>query len=253
MKRFMIPAAVLLTVLILTGGFFLPTIVSQYTDRRTIGELTITDGSGVSYETKTELKTVDRLKMVTNAGRIELDNGKNMDAVTAYQSALKELGKFNDNGIMDMDLEACKLTTYSVSILIDSSDPSKSLIVWELLIQNESYDVYTFVDDETGMLLAMQFYINELAYKNGKVEITRPHVIVPADAESPSAAADSSAKPSYTEQIGVALADYYGLTLVGSKPQKSDYYTRLLFELSDGQDSVLLPVSFTYAGFTLNS
>jgi hypothetical protein len=117
-KRFILPITVVLTVIILTGGFFLPTLVSQFNDRQTIGELTVTDGSGVSYETKSELKIIDRLKMMTEARRVDLDNGKNMDADAAYQSALEELGKLEDSGIIALDLESCQLSELRVAFLI---------------------------------------------------------------------------------------------------------------------------------------
>jgi hypothetical protein len=55
------------------------------------------------------------------------------------------------------------------------------------------------------------------------------------------------------ELIGQALADYYGLTFVSSEPQKTDYYARYTFELSDGQESVLLSVTFTYTGFSVST
>jgi hypothetical protein len=267
-KRLIIPIAVVLTVIILTGGFFLPTLVSQFKDRQTIGELTITDGSGVSYETKSELKIIDRLKMMTEARRVDLDNGKNMDADAAYQSALEELGKFEDRGIIALDLESCRLSELRVAFFIDSSDPSKSMIVWDLYIQNGTYNINVAVDDETGVLLAMLFDVDKSVYKKGEAAISLPFVIE-FDAKSPIVAEDSAAaedsavaepsaedstvaEQSYAEQIGKALAGYYGLTYVGSKPQKSDYYTRLTIELSDGQDSVMLPVNLNDAWFTIN-
>lgn len=252
MKRFIIPITVVLTVIILTSGFFLPTLVSQFKDRQTFGELTITDGSGVSYETKSELKIIDRLKMMTEARRVDLDNGKNMDADTAYQSALEELGKFTGSGIIALDLESCRLSELRVAFFIDSSDPSKSMIVWDLYIQNGTYSITVAIDDETGLLLAMLFDVDKSVYKKGEAAIALPFVIEYDAASEPSAEDSAAAEQSYAEQIGKALADYYGLTYVGSKPQKSDYYTRIMFELSDGLDSVMLPVNLNDVWFTIN-
>jgi hypothetical protein len=247
MKRFTIPAAVLLTALILAGGFFLPTFALQYKDRQTIGELKITDGSGVSYETKSELKTIDRLKLFTNAGMVGLDNGKNMDADKAFQSALTELGKLADMGVVELDRESCRLGKYGVVFLIDSADPSKNMIAWNLFIEDESRFIGVVIDDETGMLLALDYNMNDLAYKKGTT------IITPSVFALESTAGPSSEGATVMELIGQALADYYGLTFVSSEPQKTDYYARYTFELSDGQESVLLSVTFTYTGFSVST
>ena len=261
MKRLVIPAAVLLTALILTGGFFLPTFVSQIKDRQTIGELTVTDGSGVSYETKSELKTIDRLKMITSAGMIGVDNGKNMDADKAFQTALTELEKLAGKGLLEINREACSMVKYDVVFFIDSADPSKNMITWQLFIQDETYDVGVAVDDETGMLLALDYHLNERAYKNGIGITTRPAVTQRPASEPVAeysavgiADMDLIGQPfADMDLIGQTLADYYGLTLISTEPQESSYYTRYAFELSDGQDSVVLFVTLTYTGFFVNS
>lgn len=250
MKRFVIPAAVLLTALILTGGFFLPTIILQYKDRQMIGELTVTDGSGVSYETKSELKTIERMKMVSKAEMVSLDNGKNMNADTAYQTALTELDKLTDKGILELDRAACRLSKYDVYFFIDSADPTKNMIVWFLLIEDENHMINTAVDDETGMLLALNYNLSKQAYQNGISVLPLPAIKEYAIEPSPGQAAGGS---TVAELIGQTLADYYGLTFVGSEQQESEYYTRFAFELSDGQESIVLPVTFTYTGFYISS
>lgn len=246
MKRLMIPAAVLLTALILTGGFFLPTIVLQYKDRQTIGELTVTDGGGVSYETKSELKTIDRLKMASKAETISLDNGKNMNADTAFQSALAELGKLADKGILEISRADCRLGLYDVLFYIDSADPTKNMIVWFLRIEDESHIIDAAVDDETGMLLSLSCSLNKQAYKNGMSALPKPSAGKNVIKPSPGEEDDGS---TIAKLIGQTLADYYGLTFVGTELQEIDYYTRFTFELTDGQESVVLSVTFTYAGF----
>ncbi len=243
MKRFMMPITVALTVLILTGGFFLPSIVLRLGDRQTIGRLTVTDGSGVSYETKSELKIIDRLRMMMGARSIDVEKGTYMDANTAYQSALSELGTFIDQGIIEFDVQTCRLSAYDVSFFIDSADPSKSMIAWGLYIQDETHDINVAVDDETGILLALNYSINKLAYKWGA---EKP----PTISETVSGA--GTEEVTVVDLIGQTLADYYELTLVGSEPQKSDYLVRFTYELTDGQESVYLHVSITGMGFLVH-
>lgn len=237
MKRLIIPVVVVLAALVLAGGFFLPSFISQLGDRQTIGKLTITDGSGVSYETKSELKIIDRLKMMTNAGRVKLDNGKNMDSGTAYESALLELGKLNSKGIFDFDPASCRLSKSGVAFFIDSADPSKNMIVWDLFIQTGIHTISVAVDDETGKLLSMQYSIDQIAQKKDAAPFSRPPS--PADALN-------------IELIGQTVADYYGLTQVRSEPLKNDKYLSVICELSDGQDTVKLVASITGIGFSIN-
>ena len=236
MKRLIIPVVVLLTALILTGGFFLPSVVSRLKDKKTVGMLTITDGSGVSFETKSELQIIDRLKMMTNAGRIPLDNGKNLNADTAYQTALTELGKFNSRALLDIDLTSSQMLKSAVDFYIDSADPSKNMIVWNLNIDDGVHSLWVTVDDETGVLLSLQYSASPLTYKKEAAVLNRSMPAIPFD----------------PELIGKSLADYYGLTLVFTEPLKKDKYDRLTFELSDGKNTVSLAVMIFDSGFMVN-
>ncbi len=247
MKRFVIPAAVLLTVLILTGGFFLPTLVLKYKDRQTIGELKITDGSSVSYETKSELKTIDRLNIITNGGMLEVDNGKNMNADKAFQSALTELAIFEDKGVLEVDRATSRLMRYDVMFLIDSADPSKNMIVWYIFIQDEIRDIHVAVDDETGILLTLDYNLNKQALKDGIMLTPRPE-ITEKSADDAASASDAGGS-TVMELIGRTLADYYGLTLVSTNLRSSEYFARFAFELGDGEESVVLSVTVTDTGF----
>ncbi len=202
---------VALTVLILTGGFLLPTFILRLGDRQTIGRLTVTDGSGVSYETKSELKTIDRLRMMTDARSIEVDKGTYMDANTAYQSALSELGKFADQGILEFDVQTCRLSEYDVSFFIDSTDPSKSMIAWSLYIRDDTHDINVAIDDETGILLGLSYNINELIYKKG---VEKPPTI------SETVSGTETEGVTVVDLIGQTLADYYGQTHVARTPKK---------------------------------
>jgi hypothetical protein len=251
MKRLSLPIAAVLTALILTGGFFLPTVVLQYKDRQTVGRLTVTDGSGVSYETKSELKVIDRLNMFTYAKPIGVDNGNNMNADKAFQSAMTELDTFADKGIIELNRADCRLSSYDVYFLIDSTDPTRNMIVWYLLIKNETHDIYVTVDDETGVLLAMDYNLNEVGYKMAMTASPKPAITEAYGIELE--VGEKADDATVTELIGQTLADYYGLSLVGSEPLKSDYYTRLAFELSDGRESVTLYVTLTGTGFMVST
>ena len=73
MKRFFISAAV---ALLLAGVFFLPSFTADLKDRQMIGDYTVTDGSGISFEATSNLGIMERLEMITTAESIRLGKRK---------------------------------------------------------------------------------------------------------------------------------------------------------------------------------
>ena len=208
MKRLMIPAVILITAFILAVGFFLPQYVLGFRDKQTIGKLDITDGR-ISFEAKSELGIIDRLKMITNAASIPLDNGKNMDPDTAYQRALTEIGKFNSKSILEFDLSSCKMVRNSVSFYIDSADPTKNIIVWYISIEDDSHFITVAVDDATGILLSVDYSSDTSAIQYKSDMIARP----------------SAAPLTDLSVLADSIADYYGLTVSELTPEKNSKFS----------------------------
>ncbi len=153
MNRLVISAA---AALILAGGFFLPSFITGLKDRQTIEEYTVADSSSISFETKSELGILDRLRMITSVGSIPLENGDKLKSDTAYQCALTELARLNAGGWMAFDFESCRMYGYYISFYVDSIDPAKNMIVWHLNLGDEAgRAIYAAVDDETAILLSL--------------------------------------------------------------------------------------------------
>lgn len=231
----MIPSAVLITAIILLIGFFLPHYVLGFRDRQTVGRLDVIEGS-ISYEAQSDLGIIDRLKMITSAASIPLDNGKKLDADTAYQRALTEIDKFNSKAIIDFNFSACKLIRDSVSFYIDAADPTKNMIVWNLTIQDEGHTISVTVDDETGILLNLNYSRDIPVVKTRSDMISLPSGTPLAD---PAVMADS-------------IADYYDLIATQPELEKNVKYIGLIFELSDGKESMTMTAGLTINGFWIN-
>jgi hypothetical protein len=151
MKRLIISAAV---VLLLAGAFFLPSLTAEFKDSRMIGDYTVTDGAGISFEATSDLGIMERLELITKAESIQLENGKELDDETAYAQALTELAQLNTGGIMELDLDSCVLLDAGVSFYIDSADSAKSLIAWSVSLEDAMGRIANVsLDDETGRLL----------------------------------------------------------------------------------------------------
>lgn len=86
----------------------------------------------------------------------------------------------------------CRLGRYDVLFYIDSADPTKNMIVWFLLIEDENHIIDAAVDDEKGMLLALNCNLNKQAYKNGMSALPKPAAEKNVIKPSPGEAADGS-------------------------------------------------------------
>lgn len=217
MKRLVFVIITALTALILAGSFFLPMYITGLKDKTTLGHVDVRNTQSVSFETKPELGIIDRLRMKNSSGSLMLYNGKNMDAQEACQDVLTELGKFNSNALFDIDLQSCAMTYSSVEFLIDSSDPAKNVIVWNISLEDQSGNMVTAsVDDETGILLSVNYRSKKLLYYEKKV-------LLPAKVRD----LDTMLK---------SIGSYYGVQ--ASLDNTASYEKGLVVQLSDGEKSV---------------
>lgn len=235
MKRIIVPAVLALTALILTGSFFLPSFISRLRDRQTIGELAISGVSSISYETEAELGILERLQLINSAGTIPLNKGKNIESESAYQYALSELAQFNNNNIMAFDFDACRLVRYSVAFYVDASEPSKNLVAWSIDIQDKLHNITVVVDDETGKLLSIYYYLADW-YMEKKIATSQLYDEVTID----------------VNLMTSSIANYYGLSAVQLAPVNTDKNLYLQYELSNGQNSILMGVINSGGEFWIN-
>lgn len=215
MKRLIISAVV---VLILAGTFFLPSFTANLKDRQMIGQYTVTDGTGISFEATSDLGIMERLEMITEAESIQLENGKELDDETAYACALTELAQLNAGGLMELDLDSCFLLDASVAFFIDSADSTKSLIAWSISLEDATgHNANVALDDETGKLLWFQYYSESVMEK--------PE----ADSEETSLLAVSP------DELAEIIVGYYGLDAAVIDMEKyAPDYAEFTIRLSDG-------------------
>jgi hypothetical protein len=236
MRRYLVPAVVFVTALILVGSFFLPSYILALKDGKTLGKLGVTESQAVNFESKPELGIIDRLRMKVNSARLELDNGKNMDPQTAYQCVIGELEKFSTGVGLDYDFSTWEMDRYSVEFLIDSSDPSKNLIAWDITINDdEGHMLVASVDDETGVLLSFYQYFDKGYPK-----------VVPSASDK----AEALQFPDLTQLAG-EIASYYGLTaeIIKDSSKKNG---QIIVELSDGTSSMEMTIVVNTYGFMIN-
>jgi hypothetical protein len=240
MKRFFVPAA---TALILAGAFFLPAVVTGVKDRQMIDEYTLVGGSSFSIETKNELGIIDRLKMMMNVDSIQLENGKNLDADSAFETALSELERFNAENVMALDYYHCELLKASVSFYVDSVEPTKNMITWLLDMDDQSgHSVMVTIDVETGVILPLN-YISYNAVPSPAIS-RKEYTDKPSELGVPDE--DLFVDP---DVLTNSIAAYYDLEVLLMQTEKDRMVNGYELLLRDGGDSVILLAMITRDGF----
>ncbi len=245
MNRLIISAA---AALILAGGFFMPSFITGLKDRQTIEEYTVADSSSISFETKSELGILDRLRMITSVGSIPLENGDKLKSDTAYQCALTELARLNAGGWMAFDFENCQMYGYYISFYVDSIDPAKNMIVWHLNLGDEAgRAIYAAVDDETGILLSLEYYTKDAS---GEIYYEKvPNRGTPGEPDYERYYDKLIVDP---EKLKDSVADYYGLETGSMEYIKDSVIFHYELELRDGSASTKLQVVITGAELWFN-
>ncbi len=251
MKRILISS---ITALVLAGGFFLPSFLMSFKDRQMIGQ-SIVGSSHISFETKSELGILDRLRMITTVGSIPVENGKKLDADTVKQKVLTEVERFNAGDVIELDAGTCKINDLNVSFYVDSVDPAKNMIVWRVYMEDDKgHVVNVSIDDETGTLLSMQ-YISKMAMDEvpymAMDEGTYPegNLAAPSGENSGQYYNRTLVDP---ETLVNSLADYYGLSVEASE-QKSGGETFLYeLKLSDGSTDSAMRMMVTMSEYWIN-
>jgi len=149
--------------LILLGSFFMPNAVARYTDSRRLDNLITLDAQTISYERVPELSLPERITIAAspNTEMLTLKTGQVMNIETAGNRAVRELSRFFRGGAFEFFTERCVIEDGAALFLIDTADPSVSMIIWEFtLYDSAGNEVTVTLDDDTGIIL-------KLLYKTG--------------------------------------------------------------------------------------
>ena len=243
MKRILISS---ITALVLAGGFFLPSFLMGFKDRQMIGQ-SIVGSSHISFETKSELGILDRLRMITTVGSIPVENGKKLDADTVRQKVLTEVERFNAGDVLELDAGTCKIIHRNVSFYVDSVDPAKNMIVWRAYMEdNKGHAVSVSIDDETGTLLSMQ-YVSEMAMD--EVPYMEGNVAAPLAEKSGQYYNRTLVDP---ETLVSSIADYYGLGVEASELKGGGATFLYELKLSDGSSDSTMQMMVSMSEFWIN-
>jgi len=149
--------------LILIGSFFMPNAVAGVTDARRIDNLIVINAQSITYEAAPELSIHERLEIAANPNTemLTLKTGQMMSVEFARDKALREIARFFRGDMFDFIYEKCIVEEGIALFIIDTTDPSISLIVWKFILSDSvGNEVTVTIDDDTGIIL-------NLLYKKG--------------------------------------------------------------------------------------
>jgi len=166
-RHYLLIAAV---ALLLAGSFFLPNAVADMTDSNRLDRLIMIDAQSISSDSTTDLAMPERLVLVSkrNTMILPLKTGNAMDIDAAKERISLELDRFFRNGAIQFDSSKYTVAEGAALLVIDDTVPTPNMIVWELVLKDESENTLTVtLDDETGLIL-------RLIYKLGSRGETLP-------------------------------------------------------------------------------
>lgn len=146
--------------LVLAGSFFLPNAVAAVNDSRRLNNYNLIDSESISFYSAPELSLPDQISLVANPNTelLTLKTGQAMDYDSACAKAITELERFFDGSPYMLDYSGQIVEECSAVFIIDSENPSVSMMVWELLLTDKYENAVNLtIDDETGVILKMIF------------------------------------------------------------------------------------------------
>ena len=146
--------------LVLIGSFFMPNAVAGVTDARRLDNLVTIDAQSISYEKAPELSLTERIAIASspNTEMLALKTGQVMGVETAGERAVRELSRFFREGPFEFFTDKCVIEESAALFLIDTSDPSVSMIIWDFTIFDAAgNEAVVTIDDDTGIILKLIF------------------------------------------------------------------------------------------------
>ena len=142
----------------LIGGFFLPNAVAGIMDTRRLDAVVSVDALSISLDVEPVLSLPRRIALAASphTETLGLSAGQGMEAETAKAVAVRELARLCSGTVFESAENGYVVENASVVLVIDSNNPSISLIIWEFrIIDQYMSEAIVTLDDETGMILKL--------------------------------------------------------------------------------------------------
>ncbi len=171
MRRARRAGIIVLLVAVLVIGFLLPTIVGRVQDNQTSEIRQTVQANSVQLEMSSALTVLQKLRIITEeTSSVEVDTAPNMDETQALETLQEGLEELFDTDLMGVPLTVDGFSEVSHQIIIKMSGED-SLIYWEFWLADVSGNQITVaLDDDTGLILSMQYTFVQSAESEETVE-----------------------------------------------------------------------------------
>jgi len=229
--------------LLLIGSFLLPNAVAGVTDSRRLNNITMIDSQSVIFETTPVLGLHERIELAANpdAELLAWKTGNVMNEETAESKAVLEFTRFLRGGPFEFDFLRYSVEEVSAIFIIDSENPTVSMIVWELsIIDTSENSAILTIDDETGLIMKI-IYKQGYRNQNGNGGSDEP-VVNRTDEELNAAAL----------RLCEMMTDYYRHTIELADYQYSGSIAYYRADLSFGEQVLPMFGVVRATSFTIN-
>ena len=227
----------------LIGSFLLPNAVAGIMDARRLDNLILVEAQSIEVNADPELSLQKRITLVASSSAevLVLATGRAMERETAEDRAVQELSRFFKESPFEFTIDEYTVEEAVTGFIINSEDPSESMITWEFRILDRYENEATItIDDETGVILKM-------IYRKGN----GVHGIAGSSNNSPSGLSDEETLNTAL-QLTEMMTEYYGLPVgLGDYEFRSNFAYYMAY-MSGGSLSIPMYGVVRASGFTMN-
>lgn len=161
MHRLKTALVLLVSLMLVCTGAFLPGMVAQIQDRGTVGQVQYGDAQSVELEIQENIPAIGKLALMYRMdGSIEVpDHNASMTCEEAEQAAFDVLQGYIDAGL----IPPFESASVEVRCLLGTAadDPSLSALIWSITLyggpDEPFFEVDLAIDDENGYLLGIDY------------------------------------------------------------------------------------------------
>ena len=149
---------------VLAACALLPTALAWVRDYQQSGAVRTTEIEPITMGSDEQYSLIERFQLVSEDVQLSHDiqfmsfsTGVNYDRTTALQNMQTQVDTLHARGLLPLgSTDFIKYYVESVEYAADSGDPARSLMAWTIDAINEEYLMQAFMDDESGLLLALR-------------------------------------------------------------------------------------------------
>lgn len=154
-------AMITVTLLLSYLCFVLPPGLSAYKDLKTVGQVNLETLEETNVVLKKHMTMLEKINLLQgqdiDSNGILLKQGKELTEEKAIKACIEETAKLKELGILgdsDFGIDFDKdYSSTQINFYISTADPSKSVIIWNVIFVKDNNFIIISLDDETSKII----------------------------------------------------------------------------------------------------